>query len=134
MLGADEELVRSLAEEVRTARGLAQRDRRATMQLLYIVSAVILGKKPAKRILQVKSIIQDPDVQDLVHEWEAEEYAEDRAEQARRFLHKVLAARSFSVTAHLRKRIDYEPDLARLESWFEAAVTARSIDDVFRGR
>jgi hypothetical protein len=29
-------------------------------------------------------------------------------------------------------RIDGEPDVSRLESWLEAAVTASSIADVFR--
>jgi hypothetical protein len=47
-------------------------------------------------------------------------------------LHRVLAARSFPVTQDVRSRIDSEPDVTRLESWLEAAVTATSIGDVFR--
>jgi hypothetical protein len=47
-------------------------------------------------------------------------------------LHKVLAARSFPVTPDVRARIDREPDVARLESWLEAAVTAAAISDMFR--
>jgi len=45
---------------------------------------------------------------------------------------KVLAARSFPITPDVRARIDGEPDVARLESWLEAAVTAGAIGDVFR--
>jgi hypothetical protein len=47
-------------------------------------------------------------------------------------LHKVLAARSFAVPPDVRARIDGESDLTRLESWIEAAVTAPSLDDLFR--
>jgi hypothetical protein len=115
-----------------------RRNRQTTMQLLYVVSAAILGSETARRIFHVESIIQDPNVQELIREWEdkgrAKGHAAGRAEEARRLLHKVLAARSFSVTARVRARIDGETDVARLESWIETAVTARAIGDVFRGR
>jgi hypothetical protein len=58
--------------------------------------------------------------------------SEGRADEARSLLLKVLAARSLPVTPDVRARIDREPDLARLESWLEAAVTATAIGDVFR--
>ena len=156
MRGADEAFVRELADEVRTDRGLTKRDRRSTMQLLYVVSAAILGSDTARRIFHVESIIQDPNVQALISEWEDKGRAEGRAEglvkgraegrvkgraegrikgraaEARLLLHKVLAARSFRVTPDVRARIEREPDVARLESWLEAAVTARAIGDVFR--
>jgi hypothetical protein len=85
-------------------------------------------------------LLQDPNVQELIREWEDKGLAKGRdkvlaeghAEEARRLLYKVLAVRSFAVTAALRERIDGEADVARLEAWTEAAVTARSIDDVFR--
>jgi hypothetical protein len=84
----------------------------------------------------VESIIQDPNVQDLIREWEdkgrAEGRVEGRADEARSLLLKVFAARSLPVTPDVRARIDVEPDLARLESWLEAAVTAAAIGDVFR--
>ena len=70
MRGADEVFVRSLAEEVRTDRRLSKRDRQSTMQLLYVVSAAILGVDTARRIFHVESIIQDPNVQALINEWE----------------------------------------------------------------
>jgi hypothetical protein len=128
MRGADEELVRSLADEVRAAPRLSEHDRQTTLDLLYVVTAVILGSETARRIFHVESIIQDPNVQELVREWEDK----GRAEEARVLLHKVLAARSFPVTPDVRARIDGEPDVARLEAWLEAAVTAGAIGDVFR--
>jgi hypothetical protein len=35
------------------------------------------------------------------------------------------------VTDQIRQRIEGERDIARLEAWHEAAVTARSLSDVF---
>jgi hypothetical protein len=156
MRGADEAFVRGLADEVRTDRGLAKRDRHSTMQLLYVVSAAILGSDTARRLFHVESIIQDPNVQELISEWEAKGLVkglakgrvegrakgrvegrakgrvEGRAAEARLLLQKVLAARSLPVTPDVRARIDREPDVTRLESWLEAAVTAGAIGDVFR--
>ena len=80
----------------------------------------------------MESIIQDPNVQELIGEWEDKGREQGRAAEARLLLHKVLTARSFSVTPDIRARIDGEPDVARLEAWLEAAVTATSIGDVFR--
>lgn len=128
MRGADESFVRSLADEVRTDRSLATRDRESTMQLLYVVSAAILGVDAARRIFHVESIIQDPNVQELIREWEDN----GRATEARRLLHAVLTVRSFPVTPDVRARIDGESDVARLEAWHKAAVTANAIGDVFR--
>ena len=136
MRGADEAFVRELADDVRTDRGLAKRDRQSAMQLLYVVSAAILGSDTARRIFHVESIIQDPNVQELIAEWEdkgrEQGREQGRASEARLLLHRVLAARSFPVTQDVRSRIDSEPDVARLESWLEAAVTATSIGEVFR--
>jgi predicted transposase YdaD len=121
-------------------RSLSERDRRSTLQLLYIVSAAILGSETARRIFHMESIIQDPSVQELIREWEDKGRVEGRVEgraegyalEARVLLHKVLAARSFRVTPDIRKRIEIEADVARLEAWLEAAVTAGTIGDVFR--
>jgi hypothetical protein len=152
MRGADEAFVRELADEVRTDRSMVKRDRQSTMQLLYVVSAAIFGSETARRIFHVESIMQDPNVKELISEWEdkglvkgrveglakgrveglAKGRVEGRAVEARLLLHKVLAARSFPVTPDVRARINGEPDLARLESWLEAAVTAAAIGDVFR--
>jgi hypothetical protein len=132
MRGADESFVRSLADEVRTDRSLATRDRESTMQLLYVVSAAILGVDAARRIFHVESIIQDPNVQELIREWEDKGRVEGRATEARLLLHAVLTVRSFPVTPDVRARVDGESDVARLETWLKAAVTANAIGDVFR--
>jgi len=76
----------------------------------------------------MESIIQDPNVQELIREWEDK----GRATEARSMLLTVLAARSFPVTPDLRSRIDSEPDIDRVESWLKTAVTAKTIGDVFR--
>src|SRR5262249_31259679 len=108
MQGADEAFVHELADEVRSDRSLARRDRRSTMQLLYVVSAAILGSDTARRIFHVESIIQDPNVQELIGEWEAkgeakgeargreEGRSQGRAAEARLLLHRALAARAVS--------------------------------------
>jgi len=84
--------------------------------------------------------MQDPNVWELISGWEekgrakwlAKGRAEGRLVEARALLHRVLEARSLPVTPDVRARIDGEPDVTRLESWLEAAVTAGTIRDVFR--
>lgn len=136
MHGADEELVRELAGEVSRDQGLSAPDRETTMQLLYFVTAAILGIDAARRIFHMESLFEDPNIQQLIREWKdeghAEGRAEGRAEEARSLLYEVLALRSFPVTSDVRARIDGEPDVARLEAWLKAAVTAGAIGDVFR--
>ncbi len=127
MRGADAELVRSLADEVRTTTELSERERETTMQLLYLVTSVMLGNETANRIFHMESIIQDPNVQELIRGWEDK----GRVKEARSNLYRVLALRSLPVTPDVRTRIDGEADLARLESWLDAAVTAAAIGDVF---
>lgn len=127
MRGADEAFVRSLTEEIMADRQMAQRDHKSTIQLLYGVSAVILGADAVRRIFHMESIMQDPNLQELMQEWADQ----GRAEGRRAALHKVLAARSLPVTDDVRARIDSESNIARLESWLDAAATARTIDDVF---
>jgi hypothetical protein len=83
MRGADEGFVRSLADEVRTDHSLSKRDRQSTMQLLYVVSAAILGSETARRIFHVESIMQAPSVQELISEWEDKGRVEGRAAEAR---------------------------------------------------
>ena len=140
MRGADEELVRGIVEEVHSGGHLTEREQQTMMQLLYVMTAAILGSDAARRIFHMEWLMQDPNVQELIREWEDKGLAkgrdkvlaEGRAEEARRLLYKVLAVRSFAVTAALRARIDGEADVARLEAWTESTVTAGSIDDVFR--
>jgi predicted transposase YdaD len=125
---------------VLAARGLTKRDRQDTMRLLYYVAATTLGSDAARRIFHVNSIIQDPNVQELLHEWKIVGLEEGRAQGreegglqvSRALLRQTLALRSFELTAELRARIDAETDFATLEAWHATAVTAPTIDDVFR--
>jgi hypothetical protein len=136
MRGADEALVRDVVEELHADGRLTENEQHTTIQLLYIMTAAILGTETARRIFHMEWLLQDPNVQELIREWEDKGLAKGRdkvlAEEARRLLYKVLAVRSFLVTDDLRARIDGEADVARLEVWHEAAVTAGSIGDVFR--
>jgi len=132
MSGADEELVRSLAAEVRTTKSLTQRERKATMRLLYLVTAVILGDETAERIFHMEWISQDPNIQALVRRWEDKGRDKGRVEEARSILYRVLGLRSLPITPDVRARIDGEADIARLEAWNDAAISAATIGDVFR--
>jgi len=60
----------------------------------------------------------------------AEGKAEGEAEAARSALARVIAKRGFTLTAALQGRIDAERDVARLEQWLDAAVTATSLAEV----
>jgi hypothetical protein len=96
------------------------------------MTAAILGSEAARRIFHMEWLLEDPNVQELIREWEDKGLAKGLAKEVRRLLYKVLALRSFAVTHDLRARIDGEADVARLEAWHDAAVTASSIGDVFR--
>jgi len=145
MRGADEEFIRSLAEEVLADRAQAAREQQNTIQLIYAVSAAIFGLDTAKRILNVNSIMRHPSVRALFAEWEdkgraegrvegrVEGRAEARVESARELLYVQLAARSLPITQDVRMRIDSEAEFTRLKGWLEAAATAASLADVFRG-
>ena len=136
MHGADEDFVAGLAEEVVMSPTLAPPDRKSTVNLLLMTAAAILGSEVARRILHMESIIQDPNVQELIREWEDKGRAEGRVEgcveTARSLLLRVLNVRSLPVTPDVRARIDAEHDAARLARWAEAAVTAATLGDVFR--
>ena len=136
MRGADEAFVRTLADDVRTGRGLSSSERQTTTQLLYLVTAAILGDETARRIFHMEWLLEDPNVQRLIREWEDKGLAKGRdkvrADEARLLLYKVLELRAFPVTGDVRARIDGESDVARLEAWLEGAVTAGSLGDVLR--
>jgi hypothetical protein len=84
-------------------------------------------------------LLQDPDAQQALRDLRnldllktyAEGVMRSRVLGARWALHRVLAARSLPVTDDVRARIDRESDLARLESWLDAAATASTSDEVF---
>ena len=133
MSGADEPFIESLVTQALTEPGLSGHERRTTVGLLYIVTAAILGSEAARRIFHMDWLMQDPNVQELMQEWEDKGRAKEHVAVTRTHLYRVLAARSLPVTPEVRARIDAELDEARLEAWHEAAFTAASIDDVFRG-
>jgi hypothetical protein len=78
----------------------------------------------------VESIIQDPNVQALIREWEDKGRAEG-AEIARRMLRQPPAKRRWAVPPGVQKRIDAEQDLEQLITWHGAALTARSLAELF---
>lgn len=126
MRGADEAFVEALASEVQNDRRLPRRDRQTTMQLLYVVSAAILGSDTARRIFHVESIIQDPNVQELIHEWEDK----GRIEGERKALQTLLRTRGLSATAEERAVIEGCTDSKKLEQWIVRAVSAESVGEV----
>jgi hypothetical protein len=128
MRGADEAFLITVAEALVADRSLTDEDRAHTFELLFTVTSAIFGHDIAWRVFHMESIIQDPNVQRFFKRLKEE----GRKEVARELLFKVLAKRSFEVTSKVRVRIDGEADVARLESWVEAAVSAATIDDVFR--
>ncbi|MBI3181725.1 MAG: hypothetical protein HYZ28_06245 [Myxococcales bacterium] len=56
---------------------------------------------------------------------------EGRVEQARQALQHVIARRNLTLSPAQQKRIASEVDLARLERWLEAAVSASIPSDIF---
>jgi predicted transposase/invertase (TIGR01784 family) len=63
----------------------------------------------------------------MAEQWRQEGKAEGRAES----IFAVLSARSLAVTADLRARVLACRDVAVLDRWLAAAVTATSADDIF---
>ena len=87
----------------------------------------------------MESILQSPGVQAFLRHLRAEGREggreegreQGREEEARSALLRVLARRGFAITDEIRRRVDAERDVAMLEAWHDAAVTASSIADVF---
>jgi len=74
-------------------------------------------------------------IEEIIRDWEdrgrAKGHAEACLDEARRLLYRVLLVRRFVTPVSVRSRIDREAELARLEAWHDAAVTASELDDVF---
>jgi hypothetical protein len=64
----------------------------------------------------------------------AEGEARGRAEGEANLLLRVLRARGLAVPADVRDMITSCVDTAQLEAWFDRAITATSLDDVFGGQ
>jgi hypothetical protein len=78
----------------------------------------------------MKTVIKDPFLDALAAEGLAEGLAKGRAEGEAQMLLKYLGSR-FKVPARIRKRVMASTDTAQLESWFDRAVTAGTLDEVF---
>ena len=79
------------------------------------------------------TVFKDDFVERYKAEGRAEGEAKGRAEGEAGMLLRVLAARGFDVTGHVRDRVLSCADMGQLESWGDRAVTAASLDDVFSG-
>ena len=127
--------IRALADEIVRHPSLAGSRRDDTLQLLFMVTAAMLGPEAARSLLVMESIIQSPGVQELIRQFREEGRTEGREEgreeEARAALFRVLSRRGFALDDEARRRIEAERDLARLEAWLDSAVTAEAVDDVF---
>jgi predicted transposase YdaD len=139
MQGADDKFLHTMSRDLMTGRGCAELNelqRSAALDLLLSVVAAKLGQETAQRIFDMDSLRDDPEVQGFFKRWKAEGRAEGkaegRAEGKAEALLDVLAARSFKVTDELRARIAAESDVALIAAWLKKALTAGTIDDVFR--
>jgi hypothetical protein len=132
--GRTRRAVRALAAQIVEHPSLSEPRRETTTRLLLLMAAAILGDEFA-RSLTMESILQSPGVQAFLRHLRAEGREEGREqgreEEARSALLRVLARRGFAITDEIRRRVDAERDLAVLEAWLDAAVTAASIADVF---
>ncbi len=128
--GRTRRAVRALAAQIVEHPSLSEPRRETTTRLLLLMAAAILGDEFA-RSLTMESILQSPGVQAFLRHLRAEGREEGREEEARSALLRVLARRGFAITDEIRRRVDAERDVALLEAWHDAAVTAASIADVF---
>ena len=75
--------------------------------------------------------------QPMLKTWE-ETYAEGRAEGCvetrSEDILTVFRVRGIAVPAAARKRILAQKDLKQLQRWYEKAVVAESVDDLFKSR
>ncbi|HEX9032991.1 MAG TPA: hypothetical protein VF834_14220 [Streptosporangiaceae bacterium] len=62
----------------------------------------------------------------------AEGHAEGRAEGAADLVLRILAARGFTTPSRVRDRVRSCDDLSQLETWGIRAVTATTLDEIFR--
>lgn len=103
-------------------------ERRATYT--RIISAVI--PEPAGEALEdlMKTVIKNPFIDAFIAEGRAEGRAKGRAEGEAQMLLRYLASR-FTVPASIRDRVTACTDTDQLEAWFDRALTAATLDEVF---
>jgi hypothetical protein len=92
--------------------------------------------EPAKEALEdlMKTVIKDPFIDAFVAEGlakgRAEGRDEGRAEGEAQMLLKYLGSR-FTVPARIRDRVTACTDTDQLEAWFDRAIKAATLDEVF---
>ncbi len=104
--------------------------------ILHVVDAKV---REALEDTMHKHGYRTPFLRDAYNEGEAKGEAkgqakgrvEGKVEQARSALLRVLAKRSLVITDVQRDRIAAETDLARLDRWHDAAVTAQTVAEIF---
>jgi hypothetical protein len=137
--GRSPETIRALATEIVRHPELPPDRRQGALRLLALVTAAIIGVDVARSIFLMESIINSPGVQELFRQLgeEAREQGleqgreQGRLEEARAVLLRVLTRRGFTPSEGVIARVAGETDLALLEAWLDAAVTATSLDEVF---
>lgn len=95
-----------------------------------IIKAVI--PEPAKKALEdlMKTEIKDPFIDAFVAEGLARGLARGLAKGEAQMLLKYLDSR-FTVPARIRDRVMASTDTAQLEAWFDRAISAATLDEVF---
>lgn len=99
--------------------------------LRYITSAFPPGSPARDRILDVIREEQKVIYLDVYDELRAEGKAEGRAEGLRAALLEVLAHRGLALDDSLRARVTTCTSGARLERWFQRALTAATVEAIF---
>jgi hypothetical protein len=78
----------------------------------------------------VKTVIKDPFIAEGLAKGLAEGRTQGRAEGEAQLLLRYLDSR-FTVPTPIRDRVTACTDTARLETWFDRALTAAALDEVF---
>ena len=97
----------------------------------YTGLILALASEQARAELEVLMVTAHKET--LVDRLLAEGRAEGRAEGEAALLLRVLQARGLEVPADVRDMVISCGDTAQLEAWFDRAITAASLDDVFGG-
>ncbi|MBI3181707.1 MAG: hypothetical protein HYZ28_06155 [Myxococcales bacterium] len=118
--------------EVGKAVFIAARDLDEDRRLLYIDLVLAFLSEDARKNLEDQMAREGYEYQsDFARRYFAEGKAEGKAEGLRAALVKVLEVRGFDLSPDLRRRIEAEANIERLERWLSAAVNAKAVSDVF---
>ncbi len=138
--GLDEDRLETYTHLIRACAPVAARSALEAMMTTAFKDDFVERYKEEGRAEGRAEALKDDFVERYKEEGRAEGRAEalaalDRvkAEGEAGMLLRVLAARGFDVPGPVRERVLSCTDLGQLESWGDKAVTAASLDDVFRG-